>query len=188
MASIPDLDTEVDHTKAHPMRLAGEQTRSRNAPFIALVLLLLPINAGILIYTAKNSADVRESREAIDALKRSIDGLKVQVDRQVGKARADEAAIIRENMESLQKTISALDERMRSSQMNMRVGAGLVLSAPGKEPTQYFAPSPPAQPVGNVPPDGSLASIDTTGGAVDNLPRYERTVSPEGKLILRKVP
>lgn len=188
MASIPNLDTEVDYAKPRGTRTAGEQTRSKNAPLIAMVLLLLPINAGILIYTAKNSADVRESREAIEALKRSIDGLKVQVDKQAGKAKADEAAIIRQNMESLQRTISALDERMRSSPIHSRIGAALVLSAPGKEPPQYFAPSPATLPAGNQSPDGSLASIDAKDVPVDDLPRYERTVSPEGKLILRKVP
>lgn len=187
MASIPNLDTDVDHAMPRAMRTAGEQTRSKNAPLIAMVLLLLPLNAGVLIYTAKNSADVRESRETIEALKRSIDGLKVQVDKQAGKAN-EEAAIARQNMESLQRTISALDERMRSSAIHSRVGAGLVLSAPGKEPPQFFAPSPAALPAGNEPPDGSLASIDAKGVAVDDLPRYERTVSPEGKLILRKVP
>jgi hypothetical protein len=191
MASIPNLDAEADGAKQRSMRTIEEQRHSRNAPLIAMVLMLLPVNAGILIYTAKNAADVRESRETIAALKRSIDGLKAQVDKQGrnfdGNAKADDVAIIRQRMESLQRTISAMNERMRFNATGSGTGAALVLSAPGKEPAQYFAPSAAAVPAGTRTPDGSLASIDAKGGvAVDDLPRYERTVSPDGKLILRK--
>jgi hypothetical protein len=191
MTSIPILYAEADGAKQRSMRTTGEQRHSRNAPLIAMVVILLPVNAGILIYAAKNAADVRESRETIVALKRSIDGLKAQVDKQgrnfAGNAKADEVAVIRQQTESLQKTIFTMNERMRSGSFASRAGGALVLSAPGKEPAQYFAPSPAAPPAGNQTPDESLASIGTKGVAVDDLPRYERTVSPEGKLILRKV-
>lgn len=191
MTSIPNLDAEADGPKQRGMRTTGEQRHPRNAPLIAMVVMLLPINAGILIYTAKNAADLRESRETIVALKRSIDGLKAQVDKQgrnfAGNAKADEVAVIRQQTESLQKTIFIMNERMRSGSFASRAGGALVLSAPGKEPTQYFAPSTAAPPAGNQTPDESLTSIDAKGVAVDDLPRYERTVSPEGKLILRKV-
>ncbi|TCU14782.1 hypothetical protein [Rhizobium sullae] len=191
MTSIPNLDAEADDAKLRGMRKTREQRHPRNAPLIAMVVMLLPINAGILIYTAKNAADLRESRETIVALKRSIDGLKAQVDKQgrnfAGNAKADEVAVIRQQTESLQKTIFIMNERMRSGSFASRAGGALVLSAPGKEPAQYFAPSPAAPPAGYQTPDESLTSIDAKGVAVDDLPRYERTVSPEGKLILRKV-
>ena len=132
-----------------------------------MVVMLLPINAGILIYTAKNAADLRESRETIVALKRSIDGLKAQVDKQgrnfAGNAKADEVAVIRQQTESLQKTIFIMNERMRSGLFAARAGGALVLSAPGKEPAQYFAPSPAAPPAGYQTPDESLTSIDAKG-------------------------
>ncbi|MBB4277092.1 hypothetical protein [Rhizobium mongolense] len=191
MTSIPNLDSEADNAKQRGMRTTGEQRQPRNAPLIAMVVMLLPMSAGILIYTAKNAADVRESRETIVALKRSIDGLKAEVDKQrrnfAGNAKADDVAVIRQQTESLQKTISIMNERMRSGSFASRAGGALVLSAPGKEPTQYFAPSTAAPPAGNQTSDESLTSIDAGGVAAGDLPRYERTVSPEGKLILRKV-
>ncbi|TCU26519.1 hypothetical protein EV130_104130 [Rhizobium azibense] len=191
MTSIPNLDAEVDEARQRVMRTTAEQRHPRNGPLIAMVVMLLPINAGILIYTAKNAGDLRESRETIVALKRSIDGLKAQVDKQgrifVENAKADDVAVIRQQTESLQKTISIMNERMRSGSFASRGSGALVLSAPGKEPTQFFAPSPAAPPAGNQSPDGGITSIDAQGVSVDNLPRYERTVSPEGKLILRKV-
>ncbi|WP_431324543.1 hypothetical protein [Rhizobium sp. YTU87027] len=189
MTSIPDLDVDMDGSKPHPVRTI-EQKRPKNALLIGLLLMLLPVNAGVLIYTAKNSADVRESRETITALKRSIDGLRAQMEKQsrniAGNAKADDVANIRQEMDNLQKTILAMNERMRSAASGTRMGSALVLSAPGKEPSQFFAPSASALPAGTQAPDSSLASIAASGVAVNDLPRYERTLSPEGQLILRK--
>ncbi|ANL42822.1 MULTISPECIES: hypothetical protein [Rhizobium] len=187
MTSIPSIDGEVGGARPSDMRVV-EPRASKSPVLVGLLLMLLPVNAGVLIYTAKNSADVRESREAIAALKRSIDGLKGQMEKQSDKiasnAKADELAIIRQEMESLQKTILSTNERMSSDVSGARMGSALVLSAPGKEPTQFFAPR--AMPAGTQTPDSTLASIEAGGIAVSDLPRYERTLSPEGQLILRK--
>ncbi|WP_064692360.1 hypothetical protein [Rhizobium aegyptiacum] len=187
MTGIPNIDVEVDGAKPSHLR-APEQRGSRNPLLVGLILMLLPVNAGVLIYTAKNSADVRESRETIAALKRSIDGLKGQLDKQshhiADNAKADELALVRQEMESLQKAILSMNEQMRTDISGTRMGSALVLSAPGKEPAQFFAPR--AVPAETQTPDSTLASIEAGGIAVDNLPRYERTLSPEGQLILRK--
>ncbi|PDT36505.1 hypothetical protein CO671_12845 [Rhizobium sp. M10] len=187
MTSIPSIEGEAGGVRPSNTR-AIEPKSSRNPLLVGLLLMLLPVNAGVLIYTAKNSADVRESRETIAALKRSIDGLRGQMEKQSDKiasnAKADELAAIRQEMESLQKAILSTNERMRNDIGGTRMGSALVLSAPGKEPAQFFAPH--AVPAETQNPDSTLASIQAEGIAVNNLPRYERTLSPEGQLILRK--
>ncbi|RUM26409.1 hypothetical protein EFQ99_09125 [Rhizobium vallis] len=187
MTSIPSIEVEVDVTK--PSKTPAMEPRgSKNPLLVGLLLMLLPVNAGVLIYTAKNSADVRESRETIAALKRSIDGLKGQMEKQSGhiadNAKADDVALVRQEMDSLQKAISSMNERMRSDTSVTRMGSALVLSAPGKEPAQFFAPR--AMPAETQTPDSTLASIEAGGISASDLPRYERTLSPEGQLILRK--
>jgi hypothetical protein len=96
-------------------------------------------------------------------------------------AKADEVALIRLGMDGLQKTM--MNER-RNDTSGLRMGSALVLSAPGKEPAQFFAPR--AVPAEAQASDSSLASLEAGGIAVSDLPRYERTLSPEGQLILRK--
>ncbi|MBX5237793.1 hypothetical protein [Rhizobium sp. NLR22b] len=189
MTGIPNIDIEADRAKPSHMR-TPEPRGSRNPLLVGLILMLLPVNAGVLIYTAKNSADVRESRETIAALKRSIDGLRGQMEKQSGNiadtAKADEVALIRQEIDSLQKSILSMNEGMRNDRSGARMGSALVLSAPGKEPAQFFAPSVRALSAETLTPDSTLASIEAGGIPINNLPRYERTLSPEGKLILRK--
>ncbi|OWV78610.1 hypothetical protein ATY75_06455 [Rhizobium sp. N122] len=184
MTSIPSIEVEAERPKPGNVRTV-EQKGSKSPLLVGLLLMLLPVNAGVLIYTAKNSADVRESRETIAALKRSIDGLRGQMEKQSGKiddnAKADDVAVIRQQMDALQKAV--VNERQNDT-TNLRMGSALVLSAPGKEPAQFFAPR--AASVETQMPDSSLASIAAGGIAVNDLPRYERTLSPEGQLILRK--
>jgi hypothetical protein len=187
MTSIPSIDGEAGGARPSNMRVI-EPRASRNPLIVGLLLILLPLNAGVLIYTAKNSADVRESRESIAALKRSIEGLRGQMEKQSDKiasnAKADELALIRQEMDSLQKSILSMNEWMRNDISGARMGSALVLSAPGKEPAQFFAPrTMPAEP---QMLDSTLASIEAGGIPVNNLPRYERTLSPQGQLILRK--
>lgn len=189
MTSIANVDVEPDEPRQRFEQTAKEPARSKGVPFIAMALMLLPLNAGILLYTAKNAADVRESRETLAALKLSIDGLKAQVDRQGHNialgAKAEELTIIRQHVERMQKEVANLDGQMRSS-FSVSGGA-LILSAPGKEATQHLQPSFGAASARQEIPDDSLASIDSQGVSMADLPRYERSVSPEGKLILRKV-
>lgn len=187
MTGIPNIDVEADRAKPSHMR-TPEPRGSRNPLLVGLILMLLPVNAGVLIYTAKNSADVRESRETMAALKRSIDGLRGQMEKQSGNiadnAKADEVALIRQEIDSLQKSILSINEGMRNDMSGARMGSALVLSAPGKEPAQFFAPRGVSAETQTA--DSTLASIEAGGISVNNLPRYERTLSPEGKLILRK--
>ncbi|GGD81318.1 hypothetical protein [Rhizobium anhuiense] len=187
MTSIPSIEVEAERPKPGNLRTV-EQRGSKSPLLIGLLLMLLPVNAGVLIYTAKNSADVRESRETIAALKRSIDGLKGQMEKQSRKiddnAKADDVALIRQGMDSLQKAVLSMNERMRGDTSLTRMGSALVLSAPGKEPAQLFAPR--AMPAETQTPNSTLASIEAGGISVSDLPRYERTLSPEGQLILRK--
>ena len=182
MVGIADIEVEPD---ARGERAAGESNRARFAPFIALALVFLPLNAGTLLYTAKNAADVRESREALSAVKRSIDGLKLQIDKQARKvAKSDELTAIRQHVERLGKDVSALDGRMQSGLPAS--GGSLILSAPGKEVKQRLAPSPTTA-AADLPATDDTSESGGEGLSVADLPRYERSVSPEGKLILRKV-
>lgn len=186
MTSIANVDVESDGPRPRE-QTAKEPPRSKGAPFIAIALMLLPLNAGILLYTAKNAADVRESGETLAALKLSIDGLKVQIDKQAHNitkgAKADDVTIIRQRVDSLLKEVADLDGRMRTGLFAS--GGAQILSAPGKEVMQHIEPSFGAVSVRSS--NDSLASIDAQGVSVSDLPRYERSVSPEGKLILRKV-
>jgi hypothetical protein len=181
------------NVKIEPGDARGDRApkaRTHSAPFIALALVFLPLNAGTLLYTAKNAADVRESREALDAVKRSVDGLKLQIDKQdrnIGQiATADDAAVMRRQLDKLGKDLSALDERMRSG--FLASGGSVILSAPGKDVTQRIEPSS-AAPAGLElsAPDEGIPATDIKSPSGADLPRYERSVSPEGKLILRKV-
>lgn len=185
MVSIASIEVEPDGARRD--RLAAEPARSRFAPFIALALVFLPLNAGMLLYTAKNAADVRESREALAAVKRSLDGLKHEIAKQgrhiAQGARADELAIVRQRLEGLSKEMANFDDGMRFSSP---ATGSVILSAPGKEVTQRLEPSPGA--AGTEAADGGLPGTGAEGGvSMADLPRYERSVSPEGKLILRKV-
>ncbi|THK36188.1 hypothetical protein EHS39_21000 [Ensifer sp. MPMI2T] len=178
-------NVEIEPGDARGVRAA--KMRTSNAPFIALALVFLPLNAGTLLYTAKNAADVRESREALAAVKRSIDGLKLQIDKQNRNfGRADVAAPIRQQVERLGKDLSVLSERMRSG--SLASGGSVILSAPGKGAMQRLEP-PPEAPSGAEPSalDEGQPAIDAESSSVADLPRYERSISPEGKLILRKV-
>ncbi|MBP1886666.1 hypothetical protein [Sinorhizobium mexicanum] len=175
-------NVEIEPGDARGLRAA--KARMSNAPFIALALLFLPLNAGTLLYTAKNAADVRESHETLAAVKRSIDSLRLQIDKQDRNiGRADDAAPIRQQVERLVKDLSALSEQMRSG--FLAAGGSVILSAPGKGVTQRLDPSQQARS-GATADDGQPA-IDAESPSVADLPRYERSVSPEGKLILRKV-
>lgn len=187
MTSIPDIDVEPDGARQRSERPAKEPSRSKGASLIAVALLLLPLNAGILLYTAKNAADVRESRETLAALKRSIDGLKELVDKQgrhiARSAKAEDVAIVRQRLESLRKQVADFDVGMRSGLVAS--GGSLIMSAPGKGVTQRLEPSANAAAL-QVAED-SLDLAGAEGVSVADLPQYERSVSPEGKLILRKV-
>jgi len=114
MTHISNVDIEIEPDAELRRREHGakEPSRSRSMPIIALGLMLLPLNAGILLYTAKNAADVRESRETLSALKRSIDGLKQQISRQAvniaSGAKADDMAAVRKSVEELQKDVADL--------------------------------------------------------------------------------
>lgn len=191
MTHISNVDVEIEPDVESRRRLHGakEPGRSRSMPIIALGLMLLPLNAGILLYTAKNAADVRESRETLSALKRSIDGLKQQISKQAvniaSGAKADDMAAVRKSVEELQKDVADLDGRMGTS---MFASSGsMIISAPGKEVTQRLAPSSYSVSAPQSAVDDVLAAADPQGGSIANLPRYERTVSADGKLVLRKV-
>ncbi|WP_027998874.1 hypothetical protein [Sinorhizobium arboris] len=188
MTSLTDVEIEPDAARSSlPARARGQ---TRNGPFIALALVFLPLNAGTLLYTAKNAADVRESREALAAVKTSIDGLKLQIDKRARNiariAEADETAAIRQQVEELGKIISALDDRMHSG--FLAAGGSVILSAPGKDVTQRLKPTSNTGPETDFPePEEGQPGTSADGPSVADLPRYERSVSPEGKLILRKV-
>ncbi|WP_245424336.1 hypothetical protein [Sinorhizobium sp. BJ1] len=186
MVKMANIEVEPD---ARRERTQDEPKRNRAAPFIALALVFLPLNAGILLYTAKNAADLRESREVLAGVKRSLDGLKLQHEKQgrniASGAKADELAIVRQRLENLQKAVAELDDGIRSGLPSS--GGSVILSAPGKEVTQRLAPSLSAAAADPEAQDGGLPSVGDEGVSVSNLPRYERSVSPEGKLILRKV-
>ncbi|SDA90645.1 hypothetical protein [Sinorhizobium sp. NFACC03] len=191
MTHISNVDVEIEPDVELRRREHGakEPSRSRSMPIIALGLMLLPLNAGILLYTAKNAADVRESRETLSALKRSIDGLKQQISKQAvniaSGAKADDMAAVRKSVEELQKDVADLDGRMGTS---MFASSGsMIISAPGKEVTQRLAPSSYSVSAPESAVDDVLAAADPQGGSIANLPRYERTVSADGKLVLRKV-
>lgn len=186
MTSIANVDIESDGPRQRCEQTAKEPARSKAVPFIAIAFMLLPLNAGILLYTAKNAADVRDSRETLATLKLSIDGLKAQIDKQghhiATGAKAGEVAIIRQHVESLQKDVANLDGRMRSGLFAS--GGAQILSAPGKD-VQHLESSFAAASAPQEILNDSLG--DAKGVSVADLPRYERSVSPEGKLILRKV-
>ncbi|MCA1491877.1 hypothetical protein I6F11_13195 [Ensifer sp. NBAIM29] len=186
MVSLANVDVELDGVRREGV--AEEPARSRFAPFIALAVVFLPLNAGVLLYTAKNAADVRESREAIAAVKRSIDGLKLQIEKQgrhvVQGAKADELAIVRQQLEGLRKEIGKFDGGVRFAAPAS--GGSVILSAPGKGVTQRLAPSPGA-PAGGPDVAEDTSAAESGGTSIADLPRYERSISPEGKLILRKV-
>lgn len=191
MTHISNVDVEIEPDVELRRREHGakEPSRTRSMPIIALGLMLLPLNAGILLYTAKNAADVRESREALSALKRSIDGLKQQISKQAvniaSGAKADDMAAVRKSVEELQKDVADLDGRMTPS---MFASSGsMIISAPGKEVTQRLSPSSYLVSAPQSAVDDVLAAADPEGGSIANLPRYERTVSADGKLVLRKV-
>ncbi len=191
MTHISNVDVEIepDVELRHREHGAKEPSRSRSMPIIALGLMLLPLNAGILLYTAKNAADVRESRETLSALKRSIDGLKQQISKQAvniaGGAKADDMVAVRKSVEELQKDVADLDGRMGTS---MFASSGsMIISAPGKDVTQRLSPSSLSVSAPESAVDDVLAAADPQGGSIANLPRYERTVSADGKLVLRKV-
>lgn len=192
MTHISNIDVEIepDIESRNKERRAEEPSRTRSMPIIALALMLLPLNAGILLYTAKNAADVRESRETLSALKRSIDGLKQQISKQAvniaSGAKADEMEAVRKSVEELQRNVADLDGRMTPS-MFASDGGSMIISAPGKEVTQRLSPSSYSVSAPESAVDEVLAAADPQGGAISNLPRYERTVSADGKLVLRKV-
>lgn len=185
-----DIEIEPDAKLRRNEHAAKELGRSRNMSIIALALMLLPLNAAILLYTAKNAADVRESRETLSALKRSIDGLKQQISKQAvniaNGAKADDIAAVRKTVEELQKDVADLDNRMSPSIFTTS-GGSMIISAPGKEVTQRLAPSSYSASSPETAVDDVLAAADPQGGSVANLPRYERSVSADGKLVLRKV-
>ena len=93
-------------------------------------------------------------------------------------------AIVRQRLENLQKAVSELDGGMRSGLPSS--GGSVILSAPGKAVTQRLEPSLSAATVDPEAQDGGLPSVAADGVSM-NLPRYERTVSADGKLVLRKV-
>lgn len=189
MVSMADIEIEPDGERRGRKATEPGPARARFAPFVALALVFLPLNAGILLYTAKNAADVRESREALSAVKRSIDGLKLQIEKQgrhiTQGAKADELAIIRQRLESLHKEVAKMDGGTLFA--SPTASGSVILSAPGKEVTQRLEPSLWAPAADVDPSDGALPESGADGGPVANLPRYERSISPEGKLILRKV-
>lgn len=191
MTHISNVDVEIepDVELRRRERGAKEPSRSRSMPIIALGLMLLPLNTGILLYTAKNAADVRESRETLSALKRSIDGLKQQISKQAvniaSGAKADDMEAVRKSVEELQEDVADLDGRMGPSMFAS--SGGMIISAPGKEVTQRLSPSSYSVSAPESAVDDVLAAADPQGGSIANLPRYERTVSADGKLVLRKV-
>ncbi|MEI3854609.1 MULTISPECIES: hypothetical protein [Ensifer] len=191
MTHISNVDVEIEPDVELRRRenSAKAPRRSRSMPIIALGLMLLPLNAGILLYTAKNAADVRESRETLSALKRSIDGLKQQISKQAvniaSGAKADDMAAVRKSVEELQRDVADFDGRMTPS---MFASSGsMIISAPGKEVPQRLSPSSYSVSAPQSAVDDVLAAADPQGGSIANLPRYERTVSADGKLVLRKV-
>ena len=184
-----EVDIKPDAALRRNEHAAKEPSRSGSTPIIALALILLPLNTGILLYTAKNAADGRESREGLSALKRSIDGLKQQISKQAANiangAKADDMAAVRKTVEELQKDVADLDDRMSPS---MFASSGsMIISAPGKEVAQRLAPSSYSVSAPKNAVDDVLAAADPQGGSIANLPRYERSVSADGKLVLRKV-
>ncbi len=191
MTHISKVDVEIEPDVELRRREHGakEPSRSRSMPIIALGLMLLPLNTGILLYTAKNAADVRESRETLSALKRSIDGLKQQISKQAvniaSGAKADDMEAVRKSVEELQENVADLDGRMGPSMFAS--SGGMIISAPGKEVTQRLSPSSYSVSAPESAVDDVLAAGDPQGGSIANLPRYERTVSADGKLVLRKV-
>ena len=77
------------------------------------------------------------------------------------------SALIRQGMDGLQKTMM---NELGNDTSGLRMGSALVLSAPGKEPAQFFAPR--AVPAEAQASDSSLASLEAGGIAVSDLPRY----------------
>jgi len=92
---------------------------------------------------------------------------------------------VRKSVEELQKDVADLDGRVGPSLFAS--SGSMIISAPGKDVTQRLSPSSYSVAAPDSAVDDVLAAAEPQGGSIGNLPRYERTVSADGKLVLRKV-
>lgn len=189
MTSIDRIEVDPVGDRPAVIAAATRRKRTRVAPMIAMALILLPVNVGILLYTAKNAAELEEGRDSLAALRRSIDGLKQQIDKQARSiakgSRTEDIAVIRKQTEALRDDVMALSGQLRSG--FFATGGRVIMSAPGKEPAQHFETARHGEGAQQELSEESLATVAAQGVSLANLPRYERSVSSEGKLILRKV-
>ena len=156
---------------------ASEERRGRNLPVPIVVGLIALVLVGFAVYirASGNTAAIEANGRRLDALEASA-----------GRAgeEASPAAIA-----TLEKRVAALERELQRLKGGRRAGAasgfGALSTSPGGYPPQRLQPPPGSGAEELLAPD--QGSLDVPNATEGSLPRYERRISPDGKLILRKI-
>ncbi len=151
----------------------------------AAVLLLLLIFA-VFIHSSGNTASIERNAARIAALEAEA-GNRPQADAgaAAAAATASEVKRLKQRIASLERQIGSLDRAA-----SQRKGIAVPVSVPGRG-FGMLAPQRLQPPPGNaaerlLAPDQGSSDWSQTLPEGD-LPRYQRSISPDGKLILRKL-
>lgn len=174
--------------RSMPRPATGRRSFSWSALVFTLIIFLIALNVGVLLYTAKYAGELRKSQIEIANMQHALDmmagQLKIQ-DQSIKKTISEELAAIKVMADQLTEKLGGFENKIRTGLFVS--GNSVVLSAPGRVGPQVFV-RPGGDLSQTMSADDGLEPVAPEGVSVDDLPKYERTISPEGKLILRKVP
>jgi hypothetical protein len=153
-----------------------------------LVIFLILLNVGVLLYTAKNSAELEKSHREIALMQRIVEQMKVQMKSQEAaykKLRGEAMAQVKADMAAVDERVGGIETKLRTGLFTS--GSSVVLSAPGNIDPQVFAKPASQQALELQYPATTPEELQMQGVNPEDLPRYDRKISPDGKLILRRV-
>lgn len=153
----------------------GRWTGAQIATVIAVLLLIF----AVYIHSSRNTA-------AIDDNGARIATLEARAGKTADVASGREIQRLEKRIANLEQELVRLKRGERKGRAAAGAAAGVLVSAPGMLAPQRLQPPPGNAAERLLAPDQGSAEWSQTPPEGD-LPRYQRSISPDGKLILRKL-
>lgn len=171
-----------------PVQVDGA-TGGRKGPTgfeIAMAVAVLLLIFAVYIHSSRNTAAVEANGARISALEAEA-GRHAAAGPGPGAASADEVRRLKARIDTLEKQIAQMKNGVRMRRGVPVPASGELGGGPGQLAPQRLQPPPENATEQLLAPGQGSTDWANSLPPQGDLPRYERRISPDGKLILRKL-